>query len=79
MTDVYPKLNKVLNRTRDSLASTCHQLGIDPSLVDIALLSISSCDNCGYWCKTTMMDIDKAGTQFCPACVTEEEYNDDNY
>ena len=79
MTDVYPKLNKVLNRTRDSLASTCHQLGIDPSLVDIDKLDVSQCDNCFGWVLRTRMDVSKDGTMYCPACVMEEEYNDDNY
>jgi len=79
MTDVYPKLNKVLNRTRDSLTSTCHQLGIDPSLVDIDKLDVVACDNCSYWVMFGLLDTDISGTRFCPACVIEEDYNDDNY
>ena len=49
-------------------------LGIDPESVEILSLDVYACDNCSFWCKSSMMDIDELGTMFCPACVIEEDY-----
>jgi hypothetical protein len=74
MTDKYVRLSKVLNRTRTSITQACKQLEIDPTLIDIMLLDVYACDNCSYWCKSALMDIDELGTMYCPACVFEEDY-----
>lgn len=74
MTDKYVRLSRILNRTRTSLAQACKELGVDPESVEILSLDVYACDNCSFWCKSSMMDIDELGTMFCPACVIEEDY-----
>lgn len=69
MTVMYDKVSKALARTRESLHSACHQLGVIAENLDPKLLTVTSCDNCGYWDIPKNMLEEPDGTLYCKACV----------
>ena len=62
---MYVRLSSKLNNTRDSLVEVCKSLGIDPRIVNPALLEIESCCNCGIWGKNHIYE---DGLPICNFC-----------
>ncbi len=71
---MYTMLSKALLRTRESFTSVCKQLGINPSLPDMELLTVVPCDNCGFWDIPKNMDKDKDESYYCTACCEADYY-----
>ena len=65
---MYKEVSDVLLRTRKKLTEVCNQLSINPENIDIDKLSVSSCDNCGWWGSHKSMIIIEDGTIYCTVC-----------
>lgn len=75
---MYKRLAKALYRTRDTLHAACVALDIDSEELQPELMLVVACDNCSYWMKPKEMDTEADGTQYCPACVEADYYENQN-
>lgn len=69
MRDVYSELANELLRTHMSLTRGCHNLDIDPKLIEPNRLSVSQCDDCGVWDKPSRMISTYDDSIVCKLCI----------
>lgn len=65
---MYKRLAYNLLHTREDLTAACKLLNIDPEYVDVDMLEIAMCDECGYWDTRKRIFTSSDKTNFCFAC-----------
>lgn len=65
---MYNQLAGYLKNTRGTLKAACVAMNIIPETVDLDVLPVTACDNCGVWLNPKHMAHDADGTVMCHFC-----------